>query len=196
MSLTLVAERRTEFTRSAVNRLRKQGRVPGVLYGKDVNSLPLHVSVQALNKILPHKNELLELVVEDQKHQVLIREVQQDIVTGNLLHVDFFAVQKNQPVDTEVPLELVGEAKGTKMGGVLEHILDTVPIRALPEHIPAKITIDISDLEIGDTVTLEKAELDSNIELLIDPDTVVASIVPPQLDEAVEESESTEAQTV
>ena len=110
----------------------------------------------------------------------MIREVQRDTIKGNLLHVDFVTVRLDEPIDTEVTIELEGEPKGVKDGGILQVQLRSVAVRCLPDEIPSEFVVDVSELEIGDTVTLSALKLPEGVEMLSETDDLIASVLPPE----------------
>jgi large subunit ribosomal protein L25 len=202
MALTIQAQRREARPKALKTKLRKQGRVPGVFYGKGRDPQLLHVDELQLARCLQQgaATSVIQLQLDDQTYPVIIREWQRDELKDKLLHVDFYAVEMDEPIDTEVPLVLKGEPKGVKEGGVLQHQLHEVEIRALPDRIPEVLTLDVSGLEIGDTVTLQAVKLPEGVKLLSDPDEVVAAVTRPQVagtDDGESEAETTaETETV
>ncbi|SEN64144.1 50S ribosomal protein L25/general stress protein Ctc [Lihuaxuella thermophila] len=180
MVASISAEKREQKNRAALNRLRKEGRVPAVIYGNGTEALEIHLDGKEFRKHTGEGPGVMDIKVDDQVHHVMIREVQRDPVKANILHIDFLKVERNKPVETEVPVHLVGEANGVKAGGVLQQTARSALIRCLPDQIPAELTLDISQLEIGDSVTLGNIALPAGVELLSDGDTVVASVIPPQ----------------
>ena len=181
--LTLTAEKREARPQSTVTRLRRQGRIPGVLYGKNRDNRLLHVDQGELVRLLQQEGSsaVLQLQLEGETQAVIIQELQRDPVKGQILHVDFKAIRMDEPIEKEVPLKLEGEAPGEKAGGVLQQQLRYVEIRCLPSQLPGEISVDVSNLEIGDVLTLAEVPLPEGVELLSDPDQVVVSVVEPQL---------------
>lgn len=189
MSVTITAEKRTHLTRGELQKLRKSGRVPAVVYGKGRESLSLQLGENEVRKVVSHLTGLIELSINGKNHHVIVRDVQKDPLIGRVIHVDFQEVALNQPIDAEVPIVLVGEAEavGVKAGGVLQQPVREIMVRGLPNELPEEITVDIRTFEVGDTLILENIPLPKGIEFLTDPQTVVASIVPPQAEEPTEE---------
>lgn len=188
-----VAERK-ESGKAAAGRLRRQGLVPAVLYGREAGNLALQVPAKELLKVLEEAGEkaLLRLQVQDaavREYPVLVQEVQWDPVRHTLTHVDFHQVSLEQEIVTEVPVVLVGEAPGVKQGGILQHRTRTVEVACLPRDLPAELVLDISSLGHGDTATAADLQLPPAVKLVSDPATVLASIVAPR---GVTESEAEE----
>lgn len=196
MATVIQAERREIRPRSILTRLRREGRIPGVLYGKGLESVPIHVDGPEFIRFLQREGiySIFELQLPDgTKKKVFIKELQQDRIKDRILHVDFKEVKMDEPIDTETLLELDGEPVGVKEGGILQQQLRTVEIRALPDKIPSSLTLDIRGLGIGESVTLKDLELPEGVELLSDPEEVVASVLPPQVGQATEEGTETDA---
>lgn len=192
MSYQLSVERRESRPRSILSELRRQGRVPGVVYGKGLDTELVHVNGPEFLRFLQQEgtSSVIELSFPDGKsRQVMIREVQQDRIKDRIVHVDFKEVNMNEPVDTAVPVELQGEAVGVKEGGILQQQLRSVDIRCLPNRIPDQVKVDISGLEIGESIQTSQLNLPSGVELLSELE-VIASVLPPQMEQ--EEQETTE----
>lgn len=191
--LTLSAEKREALPKSTVTQLRRRGRIPGVLYGKGRESQLLHVDQGEMIRLLQQEgsNAVLQLQLEGKTEAVIVQEVQRDPIKDQILHVDFKTIRMNEPIDAEVPLAIQGESRGVKAGGVLQQQLWSVEIRCLPGQLPSEISVDVSNLEIGDVLTLAQVPLPEGVELLSDPDQVVISVLEPQSG-AKEEAEAEE----
>ena len=198
--LTLTAETREARPRSTVTRLRRNGRIPGVLYGKNRENRLLHVDQAELIRLLQQRGSaaILRLQLEEITETVIVHEIQRDPLKDQILHVDFKAIRMDEPVDQEVPLVIEGESAGEKAGGVVQQQLRNVEIRCLPDQLPGEIPVDVSNLNIGDVLTLAQIPLPEGVELLSDPDQVVVSVLEPQLggaDEAEGEGSAETAET-
>lgn len=190
----IVVELRNKTTKGAVKALRRSGRVPGVLYGHDLE--PISVAVDE-KEIREHSEirGVIPLELNGKKLHVMIKQIQRDpLHQEKLLHVDFMKVQMDEEVQTEVPIHLTGEAQGVKEGGVLQQSLHTVVVESLPSQIPEELTYDVSEMEIGDVLTLSQFDLPKGVQLVTSSETVVASIVPPikETTTEVEEEEQEE----
>lgn len=192
-SLALEAEVRSEKGKGSNRRLRAQGVIPAVLYGRDENIL-LKVEARALNRLV-HEGALGHLVdltyTQGRKKQtrpVLIKEIQRDPVRGSLLHVDFHAVAMDEPVTTLVPVVLVGEGRRVSDGGIIQHGIRELEISCLPAHIPEHIEVDVSGLRLGESFKVSDLRLGKEIEILTPPEDVVVSVVAPA--KAAEEAEA------
>jgi large subunit ribosomal protein L25 len=194
LSLSL---RDPEGSRSA-RRLRREGLVPGVLYGG--TDAPAHFAVDAriLRNTLAHSGAILEVSLDGAKASpVLVKHVQRHPVRGEAMHVDFLRVRMDQAIQTAVVLELTGadEAPGVVEGGVLTQELREINVEALPGDIPDSIVYDASGLEMNATLTLQSISAPKGVTLLDDAETVVATITPPTA-EPVEEEIETETELV
>ncbi len=183
----LVAQRRPATGTRPVRRLRQAGWVPGVVYGKDTESLPIAVKERELVKLLRSKTgerALVTLRVEDGQpweKPVLVKAIQHDPVDGHVVHVDFHAIVLTERLRLRVPVVLNGEAVGVKQeGGILEHFLRDVEVETLPTEIPAAVEFDVSALKIGETVHVSDLKAPKNAKITSDPAGVIASVQKPK----------------
>jgi large subunit ribosomal protein L25 len=177
-------------------RLRREGNVPGVLYGGGQDPISFQVSARTLRQALAHAGAVLDVTVEGgSSSPAVLKELVRHPVSGNTLHVDLLRVRLDQAIQSTVVLELTGteEAPGVVDGGVLEHVTRELNIEALPNDIPDAITHDVSAMQIGDTATLEAVRPPAGVTLLDDSETVIATLTPPRLQ--VEPEEEIEEET-
>jgi large subunit ribosomal protein L25 len=179
----------------AARRLRRSGRVPGVLYGGGGESLGFDADSRELRLALAASGAVLDLSVDGAKATpVVLKEAQRHPVRGETTHVDLLRVRLDEAINAVVPLELTGveEAPGVKEGGVLEQIAREVNVEALPTEIPESIVHDVGEMAIGDTILLSAVAIPQALTLLDDAEeTVVATLSPPKLQaEAAEEIEA------
>jgi large subunit ribosomal protein L25 len=190
-----VAPREPGGSRSA-RRLRREGNVPGVVYGGGHDPVAFQVQARALRNALAHAGAVLDLSIDGAgANPVVLKQLDRHPVSGLTMHLDLLRVRLDQAIQATVALELTGEedAPGVKEGGVLEHVMRELTIEALPNDIPDSLKHDVSQMEIGDTLTLEALVASSNIKLLGDPETVIATLTPPRLQ--VEDTEEIEQET-
>jgi large subunit ribosomal protein L25 len=183
-----VARREPEGSRAA-RRLRRTGNVPGVVYGGSDDPVPFQVDARVLRQTLAHAGALVNLSVDGARATpVVLKELARHPVTGATIHVDFLRVRLDEAIQATVVLELTGAdtAPGVKEGGVLEHVTREVSIEALPTDIPDAIQHDVSEMQIGDTLTLEAIRAPRGVTVLGDPETVIATLTPPRLQAEVE----------
>lgn len=181
----------------AVRRLRRTGMVPGVVYGGGEDPVCFQVPARELRHVLAHSGALLDLSVDGAKPTpVVLKELIRHPVTGEATHLDLLRVRLDQAIHATVVVHLTGadDAPGVKEGGVLEQITREVTIEALPTDIPDAIEHDVSEMQIGDTVTIEALSAPSAVKLLDDAETVIATLTPPRLqtEEEPEIEEETE----
>jgi large subunit ribosomal protein L25 len=185
----LAAERRTEIGRSAVRKLKARGAVPAIIYGAKDKPEPLQISRRDINALLSHasgENILVELeIAGDGKNRLaLVQEVQHSPVGGDVLHVDFHAVSMDERIEAEVPLEPIGIPNGVKnFGGLLEQNVRALAIECLPKDLPDKLTVDVSALEIGDSIHVRDIALPEGVRTKIQPDLTVFSVLAPTVEE-------------
>ena len=195
-TLSLTA-REPDGSRSA-RRLRRDGQVPGVIYGGDAEPTHFSVDGRILRNTLAHSGAILEISLDGgQASPVLVKDVQRHPVRGHAVHLDLLRVRMDQVIQTSIPLELLGaeEAPGVTEGGVLSQEMREVTIEALPGDIPDSIQHDVSGLEMNATLTLDAISAPAGVKLVDDAETVVATITPPTL-EPVEEEIETETELV
>ncbi len=183
-----------------VKKLRKNGVLPAVLYGPHLKkSLPLEVDIKELRSFLSQsdKAKIITLEITDQKtdkqHNVIIKDSQWDLITGDLQHLDFYAVTRGETVTTTVPISFVGKSQGEKIGGIVEHLVRELDLECLPKDLPSIIEVDITPLGLGDSLSVGDVKVPSGIKVLTHPQEVVVSVVLPAKEEVkVEEKEAVE----
>ncbi|MBV9797589.1 MAG: 50S ribosomal protein L25 [Solirubrobacterales bacterium] len=196
-STALTVQHRDPEGSRAARRLRREGKVPGVVYGGGEEPVAFQVDAKVLRQALAHTGAVLELRVDGAGGTpVVLKELARHPVSGATLHVDLLRVRLDQPIQATVVLELVGSenAPGVKEGGVLEQVTRELTIEALPNDIPDSLEHNVEELQIGDTVTLEALTAPTRVKLLDDPETVIATVTPPRL-QAAEEEEEIEEET-
>lgn len=193
-----VNSRAAEGSRAA-RRLRRSGRVPGVVYGGGGESVSFDADARDLRLALAGSGAVLDLSVDGKTATpVVLKEAQRDPVRGETVHVDLLRVRLDEAIHALVPLELTGteDAPGVKEGGVLEQITRELNVQALPTAIPESIVQDIGEMQIGDTIALEMLSAPEGVTLLDDPETVLATLSPPRLQTEAEEEIESETELV
>lgn len=203
-ALKITAEPREGTGKGVARKLREAGRVPAVLYGMGKDGVPLSLDSYELNQLLSSagaRTSILELEVrdggKDSSKNVLIKEVQKHPYKDNILHMDLLEVAMDEEISVMVPIEILGTPKGVKLdGGILEMKRRELEIVCLPNIIPDSISIDVTELEIGDNVHVEDIEVPDGVSISHDVNftllTVVAAAVEPEPEEEVEEGEEVE----
>jgi large subunit ribosomal protein L25 len=195
-----ISSREVSNSRST-RRLRRQGQVPGVLYGGGDDAMPFAVDERELRHALAARGAVVELELGGEGTPAVLKDAQRHPVRGHTMHVDFLRVNLNVAIHSVVALELVGgdDAPGTIEGGVLEHVTREVNIEALPNDIPERLQVDVSSMQINDTLTLSAVTAPDGVTILDDLDeTVVATLTPPKLQadlEALDEEAALEQET-
>lgn len=191
-NVVLKASRREVFGKNVKN-LRREGKLPAVLYGKGIESVPILLDLKDASKVLRgiSSSSLLTVDVDGEQHPTLVRERQRDFIKGDLLHVDFQVVSLTETVRAAVNVILEGEAPAVKnFGGLLVTGLDQVEVESLPQELPERVLVDVSALEnIGDSLYVRDLVLPPDVEMLSDLDELVVVVTAPAMveEEEVEE---------
>ena len=186
--IRLKAEKRVQGGKNPARRLRKEGIIPAVLYGKDVEPLSLSISAKEwrLLQTRVKSNTIIKMELKKngatEERPVMLKDLQRTGLSDAILHIDFLQVSMERAVQVEVPIHFVGEPAGLVKGGVIEQHLRSIMIESLPGQIPEKIEVDISALDIGDSIHISDLDL-PNIKLLAPPDVAVVGVTPPQAEE-------------
>ncbi len=195
--INLTVQARKETGRSKAKSLRLGGFIPGIVYGEGKKSQPIHVDRKTFLRLLKSQkgeNVVINLSVasEDKKSKeipVIIKELQHNPVTDELIHIDFNQISLTKEIKVKVPIVAKGEPIGVKQdGGSLAHLLWDLEIECLPTQIPANIEVEVSNLKIGDAVHIKDLSLPKGIKVLHDPDLVVLSVAPPVKEVVAEEA--------
>jgi large subunit ribosomal protein L25 len=194
---TLKAQPRTEFGSRVTRRLRREGIVPGVVYGGGDEARAFQAGERDIRNVLIHGGALIDIDIEGAGAvPVVIKEQQRHPVRGNLLHLDLQEVKLNVKIEADVSIELLGteEAPGVKEGGVLEHVTHEITISALPTAIPESIPADVSGMDIGDTLQLSALIAPEGVEFVLGEDQsadeiTIATLSPPRVEEVEPELE-------
>lgn len=183
-SVALNAFARSQAGRTEVKKLRNVGRVPATIYGRQTKPENLEVVARELSDLINHsasENILVDLAVDQKKRLALVQEVQHHPLSGKVLHVDFHEVNENETVTVSVPVETTGEAVGVKTGGgVLEHVLFKLKVRALPKNLPEQILIDVSALEVGKAIHIGEIKAPEGVEIIGNKSASVVAVAMPK----------------
>jgi large subunit ribosomal protein L25 len=174
--------------------LRREKQVPAVLYGRGMEAVHLALPEADIKYFVHHgsANALIDLAVGSESHTVMIRELQRNRIKGEVLHVDFYAVDLLEKLTTSVPIHLQGESDGVRAGGVLQYQLREIEVSCLPTEIPSSFDLNISDMGIGDSKTVADLTIPGGIEILTPETDVVVSIQAPRLEEETQTTETEE----
>ncbi len=181
----LKAKKREISTKGNLNKYRQEGFVPGMVYGEGVSGLSIAVNERELLAISKKegRNVLVDLDVQGDVYSTIFKEIQKNPIGGKIIHVDFEAVNLKKPIYTTIPIVTRGEAKGVKMGGILDQDLYEIEVEGLITDLPDRIEIDVTDLEIKDVYYVKDLKIPENIKLYTSLESVVVSVVTPTVEE-------------
>ena len=195
--LELQGSLRTETGKEKAKRLRKNGLIPGIVYGNKGN-LMVTINHDDMVRLLQKAtaNAIFNLKVEKKEdRKVVIKEVQRDVITRNFLHVDLFEISMKKKIKISVPIEETGQPVGIKMGGILTHILRELKVECLPESIPETIKIDVSNLDVGHNLHVRDIVIPDGVTILSNPDETICSVNLPEAEKSKEAEEEEAAAT-
>jgi len=190
--ITLATEPRQTLGSRPAGRLRREGKVPAVVYGLGSDTVAVTVPARELQHILAGEsgaNTLISLDVDGDSVLTLARQIHRHPTRGELVHVDFIRIRRDVAVSAEIPVHLLGEPTGVKDGGLLEQLMFHLTLAAMPGSIPVAIEIEVSELNIGDQLRVEDVPLPNGVSTEVEADTVVAQVAAPRVATEVEEAE-------
>ena len=181
--ISLAAKPRTIKGTRAIKRLRAEGKVPAVVYGREFGEpLPLEIEAKDLRAALSgHSvNAVIQLHIDGRRPlPVMVHERQFDVLSKHVIHLDLHAINLREEVEAEVALVSLGSAPGVKEGGVIDFVMREIAVKALPADIPEQIEVDISALQIGDTIHVRDIAAPANVKIAENPDEIVLTLLPP-----------------
>ena len=192
--IQLDSKKRTMTGKGSARKLRSVGRLPVILYGPETSPIMLSLDYKQLQKILRGKsaeNIIFDLKIDsngtNQSMRVMIKEIQKDPVTRDYLHVDFYEISMEKELEVDIPVYLVNTPIGVSEGGILEHVRREVKIACMPKNLVDKIEVDVSGLDIGQSLHIEDITLPPGLKSIEDRDLTIATVVAPAIEEEVEE---------
>jgi len=210
--VALTAQSRKGTGKGAARTLRRQALIPAVFYGPEVDSVNLSLKYRDLEKLIKTgagENVIIDLAIETGEstlsHRAMLKEIQLDPVKQTILHVDLYEISMDKKIEVEVPITLTGTAKGVSdEGGILQQVSRTLEISCLPDNIPDSFELDVTDLNIGDSLHVSDLKIPQGIEVLVEGELTIATVVPPtkveeiepEVPEEEEEREEVEAEEV
>lgn len=201
--VSLQAEPREGTGKGPGRRLRMQGRIPAVVYGLQKDSRSVSVDAHQLDHLIGEFGEhaliALDIAGGGKVEHVITRDSQRDPVTGRLVHADFYRIDPKKPIHIQIPVQEVGTPLGVREGGILEELLREIDVRCLPTNMPAYFEVDVSNLEIGDSLHASDLTPPAGVEVLTPPDTAIFTVLAPRLAEELEaegEEEAAEPEVV
>lgn len=210
--VALTAQSRKGTGKGAARTLRRQALIPAVFYGPEVDPVNLSLKYRDLEKLIKTgagENVIIDLAIETGEstlsHRAMLKEIQVDPVKQTILHVDLYEISMDKKIEVEVPITLTGTAKGVSdEGGILQQVSRTLEISCLPDNIPDSFELDVTDLNIGDSLHVSDLNIPQGIEVLVEGELTIATVVPPtkveeiepEVPEEEEEREEVEAEEV
>lgn len=196
--IKLNAELRDGAGKGVARKLRADGRLPAILYGPEVEPASLTLNARELAALIRNhgsSNILIDLQVAGEKEirKVIFRDLQRDPIHGDFEHVDFYQVSMNKKINLTAGIELVGSAEGVKQGGILQHIIRDIEIQCLPANIPENVIVDVSALNIGDSIHVSDITIE-NVDIITNPTRTVVTVVPPTIIKTAAEEEEAEGE--
>lgn len=174
---TLQADVRTESRSPAARRLRRAGKIPAIIYGhQDPVSIALDAHEFRIQFRVVSESQIIRLTAGNKNYDVLIKDYQEDIITGNISHIDFYEIEQGKMLRTNVAVHIEGSAIGSREGGVLEHLLHSVEIECMPKDIPAKLAVNVEALQIGHSLHVTDIPVPEGVRILNSPDQVVVLV--------------------
>ncbi|MEH6946488.1 50S ribosomal protein L25/general stress protein Ctc [Bacillus sp. JJ634] len=195
MSHVLVAKERTDFKQSTLRELRESGEIPAVVYGSENGSQAISLNYADLKKTLKEigRNGIISLKCQGKEHQVMLSEYQSDPLKQEMYHADFLIVDMSEEVQVNVRVNLVGQSSGVKDGGVLQQSLHEVTVTATPGDIPESIDVDVTELEVNETLYISDLNMKQGVTLNHSGDEVVASVLAPRQEREISTGEQQES---
>jgi len=191
--LELKTNLRSSVGSSPARELRRKGKIPAVFYGPETETILLSVNISDLEQAMKKGTSsqvLFSLVIQNgktNKKTVMIKELQIHPVSRNFLHVDFYEIDMNRKINVKVPVTIKGKSKGLELGGTLQILRRELEVLCLPLKIPESIEVDITDLDIGDSVHVDEIPLEGDIEIPFDVNFTVVTMLSPKFEEELEE---------
>jgi large subunit ribosomal protein L25 len=192
---TLSAVKRTELRKGSNNLLRRQGKIPAIVYGH-IESTPVAIDEKefATKFRTISENMIIDLQIDGVSHDVLVKDYQENIRAGKIIHIDFYAIEKDKILRSRVPVKLSGSAKGARDGGIVELHLHELDVECMPRDLPAELVINITDLEAGHGVHVRDMTPPEGVKFLNSEDQVIVSITHTKAEiAAAPEAETAEA---
>lgn len=190
--IKLTASRRNEHGKGPSRRLRREGKSPAIAYGKELTPLAIAVSPKELKTALAGplgRNTVMELQIDGKdKMTVLVKQYAHHPVSREIVHADFIQIALDKPVDVQVPLKLFGKCKGVVAGGILGQVYRTLPVRCLPQKIPAVLELDVTELGLNESMKTSQLPLPEGVSVTLSPDQTIAVVTAPDKKGAEEDA--------
>lgn len=194
---TLSATPRSDTGKGVARTLRREGRIPGVIYGRTREALPLSLNARELTRLLEHisaENTVIDLTIDGKTARTLIRQIQRHPLKRSILHVDLQELVAGEKVEVRIPIVLQGIPAGVRTsGGILDQVMRELRVRVDPSNIPTRIEVDVSELNIGHSIHVNEITIPSDVEVLDDDELTVATVgAPKEIEEPTPAAEAAE----
>lgn len=198
MSVSLEVSKREVRPRSLRNKLRHEGKVPAIVYGYEIESTPISFSEKVFSKLLRDNgaNVVITLDIDGKKVNTLVHKIQTNTFTNQFEHVELLSVNMREDAEVETEVTLVGDAAGVRAGGVLAQNLYTVIVSATPDKLPERIEVDVTDLNLGDSITVADLPKNEDYTFVTDGDEQIAAVVEAQAEPETEAQEESEPEVI
>lgn len=182
---TLTVTVRKEKKKGPARRYRSMGNIPAIIYGHSEDSIPILVNSNEFNTKFKKisENTLINLQTETRNHEVLVKDFQEDLITGSILHIDFYEVEKGRALKTHVPVHITGTSEAVKEGGILETFLHELEVECLPKDIPEQILVDITNLGLGQSIHIKDLNTSEGVRILNSEDQVICLVARKKIEE-------------
>ena len=188
-----VEKRELSSKKSFVKELRSNGHIPGVYYSHDSKeSIPFMVTLKNLREALKSDSQVYKINVGGKSRDVIVKTIQYHPITEQILHIDLYGVKMDAKVTVKIPIMIIGQSIGVKEGGVLNQSMTELDVACLPANIPQDIEVDISNLNLGDTIRIEDINLGDDLDIVGDSSMLIASVVAPAKQEEISDEDSIE----
>ncbi len=188
-----VEKRELSSKKSFVKELRSNGHIPGVYYSHDSKeSIPFMVTLKNLREALKSDSQVYKINVGGKSRDVIMKTIQYHPITEQILHIDLYGVKMDAKVTVKIPIMIIGQSIGVKEGGVLNQSMTELDVACLPANIPQEIEVDISNLNLGDTIRIEDINLGDDLDIVGDSSMLIASVVAPAKQEETSDEDSIE----
>lgn len=203
-TITIHATTRDAKGKSAVNKLRAKGCIPAIVYGHNLSPLSLSLNTAEINKLFKAGREdtqeyrLYKLAIdtadESKGSMVIIKEIQRHPLNQIIRHIDFFAVRMDEKIIASVHIRIIGKSAGVKLGGILRHIVREIEVKSLPADIPPHFDVDVTELQIGDSIHVRDIRIPETLQIITDLDAPIVSVIAPIIQKEEEKPEAEAAE--
>jgi large subunit ribosomal protein L25 len=193
----LAAVKRGETGKGAARKIRSAGRVPAVVYGKDLDAMPLTVDgheALRLFQSISTENTIVSLAVEgEEEMDILVRAIQSHPFRTELIHVDFYQIQKGVAIEVDIPVILMGTSEGVRTGGgIMDQVVHEIRVKCIPSSIPTSFEVEVTALEVGDSLHVSDIMIDEDVEFITDLERTICTVALPKVVEVEEPEEELE----